>query len=210
MQDAYITCFPKGGYTIDINPCSDLIGPAVCEYILQYVSKLTCNVLLVFEKEQKVRGMEFWRPHAHLLLDVSPEEGRAIAQHFTGLQWDVDHKALYNPRGKCWYLGKDERGDCYRTIHPIPRKASTPAVPQQQAADDGSDEENNEDLSCYEPTEVVIWVIREENYPSVPFYSLPMDNRYWVVPLRCVAVARSEVNLTTLLATRRCAMPRAP
>lgn len=75
------------------------------------------------------------RPHIHWVLNVGEDEAKAIEKKFADEGLDVKLTLVYDPRGLCYYLGKDPDGTFYMMKQEDHTGSGTPpaAIEQQKA-----------------------------------------------------------------------------
>lgn len=126
------------GFMITINACSDLHADPMCRSVRDFAERLTCDLVLAFENYQWRGGVQIYRPHAHLLVDVEKTEANRIAEYFKRLGADVDVDSMYDTPYLLKYISKDSTGSFYcKQIPAIEGKGSPPpTLPEVEEAVD--------------------------------------------------------------------------
>lgn len=127
------------GFMITINACSDLKAVQMCRSVRDFAKHLTCDLVLAVENYQRRGGVQIYRPHAHLLVDVERPEANSIAEHFKRLGGDVEVDRMIEIPHLLKYLSKDPTGSFYCKRIPVtePVKGSPPpTLPEVEEAVD--------------------------------------------------------------------------
>jgi hypothetical protein len=106
--------FKDGGFHLTINPCTDMGAEEACQSVIAYARTLPHDGLLVVERSQSRGRTTIDRPHVHLAMRIGKEQAEIIADVFRRQGMNVRLDGIYDPRGLCWYLGKDSLGSFYR------------------------------------------------------------------------------------------------